>query len=61
VSFTGGAAGNNLSDPAGNNIAIDTFTSGTITVTSTPEPSSFLLMLAGTAALGAWNRRRARS
>jgi hypothetical protein len=61
VSFTGGAAANNLSDPAGDNVAIGTFTSGTINVTSTPEPSSFLLILAGTAALGAWNRRRRRA
>jgi hypothetical protein len=60
VSFTGGAAANNLSDPAGNNVPITTLTSGTITITSAPEPSSFLLMLAGTAAIGAWNRRRRR-
>jgi hypothetical protein len=60
LSFMGGAAGNNLSDPAGNNVAITTLTSGTINVT-TPEPSTFLLILAGTAALWAWNRRRVRS
>ena len=58
ISFTGGAAGNNLSDPLGASIPIDTFTSGTINITSTPEPSSLLMMLAGTAALAAWNRRR---
>jgi hypothetical protein len=61
VSFTGGAIGNNLSDPAGNNIPIGTFSSGTINITGTPEPSSFLLMLTGTADLGARNRRRIRS
>jgi hypothetical protein len=58
VSFTGGAAANNLSDPAGDIIAINTFSGGTINITSAPEPSSFLLMLAGTAAIAAWNRRR---
>jgi len=62
ISFTGSPAvanGNNLSDPNGNNIPIDTFTSGTINITSTPEPSSLLLMFAATAALAAWKRRRA--
>jgi hypothetical protein len=61
VSFvtSGGTADNDLSDPTGNNIPITTFTSGTINVTSTPEPSSVLMMLAGTAALAAWKRRRA--
>jgi PEP-CTERM motif len=58
VSFTGGLAGNDLSDPAGANIPINTFTSGTINITSTPEPSSLLMLLAGTAALAAWNRWR---
>jgi hypothetical protein len=58
ISFTGGAAGNDLSDPTGNNIPVTTFTSGTINVTSTPEPSSVLMMLAGVGALAAWNRRR---
>lgn len=58
VSFTGGAAGNNLENPSNDNIPIDTFSSGTITIASVPEPSSLLLMLAGIAALVSWNRRR---
>jgi hypothetical protein len=58
ISFTGGAAGNNLSDPNGGNIPIDTFTSGTVDITGSPEPSSLLMMLAGVGVLAAWNRRR---
>jgi hypothetical protein len=60
VSFvtSGGTGDNDLSDPTGANIPIATFTSGTINITSTPEPSSLLMFLAGTAALAAWNRRR---
>ncbi len=56
VSFTGGTAGNNLSDANGGNVPINTFTSGTITIT-TPEPSSIFLTLAGIAALTALRRR----
>lgn len=62
VSFTGTPSvsdGNNLSDPSFNAIAVDTFASGTITITSTPEPSSIFLTLAGIAALAATRRRRA--
>jgi len=61
ISFTGSptvADGNNLSDPSGNNIPVDTLTSGTINITSTPEPSSLLMLLAGTAALAALARCR---
>jgi hypothetical protein len=65
VSFvtSGGTADNSFSDPNGNNVPIDSFTSGTITVApgasnGTPEPSSFLLMLTGTAALAGLLRRR---
>jgi hypothetical protein len=59
VSFTGTPSvsdGNNLSDPSFNAINVDTFTSGTITIT-TPEPSSIFLTLAGMAALAALRRR----
>jgi hypothetical protein len=56
VSFTGGTAGNDLSDPTGKSIPINTFTGGTITI-NTPEPSSIFLTLAGIAALAALRRR----
>jgi hypothetical protein len=61
VSFTGGSAENNLTDPQGANIPVDTLTGGTINisaVSSVPEPSSLPLVLAGTAALAALIRRR---
>jgi hypothetical protein len=57
VSFTGMpivSDANNLSNPAGNAIAIDNFSSGSITIgggSSVPEPSSLLLSFAGMAAL----------
>jgi len=56
VSFTGTPAvtdANSLSDPAGAPVSVDSFTSGTITITSSsvPEPSSLLLVLGGMAAL----------
>lgn len=61
VSFvtSGGTGDNDLSDPLGDDIPITSFTSGTINVTGTPEPSSVLMMLAGMGALAAWKRRRA--
>jgi hypothetical protein len=58
VSFTGIPApsdANNLSDPSGNAINVDSFIDGTIDITgsteSVPEPSSFFLVLAGIAAV----------
>lgn len=61
VSFvtSGGTADNDLSSALGDDVPISTFTSGTINVTSTPEPSSLLMILAGAGALAAWKRRRA--
>jgi hypothetical protein len=61
VSFTGTPAvadANNLSDPSFNPINVDTFTSGTIDISSVPEPSSLFLMLGGAAALALAARRR---
>jgi hypothetical protein len=62
LTFTGGAGANNLSDPNGNNIPIDAFTSAVIVITSpvaaVPEPSYFLPLLAGLAVL-AYMRKRA--
>jgi hypothetical protein len=58
VSFTGTpsvADANNLADNNGNAIDVGTFTSGTINIV--PEPSSLLLLLAGTAALAGLRRR----
>jgi len=56
VSFTGGAAFNNLSDPSGNLIAVGSFSSGTTDIV--PEPSSLFLTLAGVPVLAGWARRR---
>jgi hypothetical protein len=51
VSFTGQvsdvANANNLSDPLGNGISVDFFSSGTIDVAPVPLPSSLLLTLLG--------------
>jgi len=63
VSFTGSPAvsdSNNLTDPSFNPINVDDFSGGTIDISgvSTPEPSSFLLMLAGAATLAGWTLRR---
>lgn len=63
VSFTGTpsvADANNLSDPLGAPITVNNFSDGTIDISgaSTPEPSSFLLTLAGAGALAGWIRRR---
>lgn len=61
VSFTGGTLFNALSNPSGGNIPVDTLTGGNINISSastTPEPSSVLLVLAGLAGVGAWGRRR---
>jgi hypothetical protein len=65
VSFTGTpnvTDANNLSDPSGNPVPISTFSGGTIDISgaTTPEPSSFLLTLAGAGALAGWTRRRRR-
>lgn len=49
ISFTGGSDANNLSDQNGNTLTVSTLSNGTIDIT--PEPSSFLLMLAGGAFL----------
>lgn len=48
-----------LSDPAGDNISVNTLTSGSITVTPVPEPSALGLVLLGLFAL-AWTRKRLR-
>ncbi|HEV8414688.1 MAG TPA: PEP-CTERM sorting domain-containing protein [Bryobacteraceae bacterium] len=59
LSFTGGAAGNNLSDALGNDVPIDTFSSGSIQIgaNAVPEPSSLWLTLAGIAVLLGRGRR----
>lgn len=49
LSFTGGSNSNSLADPTGAPINIDTLSDTDLNVT--PEPSSFLLMLAGVAFL----------
>ncbi|HTB15034.1 MAG TPA: PEP-CTERM sorting domain-containing protein [Bryobacteraceae bacterium] len=64
VSFTGTpsvADANNLSDPTGAPIGVDTFTPGSIDVVSSPEPSSIFLVLTGAAALALSIRRRRRT
>ncbi len=61
VSFTGGAAGNNLSDALGNDVRIDTLSSGTISISAVPEPSSLLLTLAGIALFLGRGRRQRRA
>jgi hypothetical protein len=44
VSFSGGIAGNSLTNAAGQNVPIDTLTAGSIDVV-VPEPATFLLVL----------------
>lgn len=68
ISFIGTptvADSNNLSDPNGTAIPVATFTGGTIDIvsasSSTPEPSSILLTLAGAGALAGWARRKRRA
>jgi hypothetical protein len=72
VSFTGGTDPvtsatnpllnlNNLTDPSGDTINLDSFTEGTITIGSpVPEPPSFLLALSGMAVamIAAFTRKR---
>jgi hypothetical protein len=48
----------NASDQNGNNLPLD-FVSGAITITSAPEPSSWMLLVTGLVGL-VWARRRAR-
>lgn len=62
LTFTGEvsdvANANNLSDPAGDGIAVDSFSGGSISIASaatvTPEPSSLLLGLSGIVPLAGW-------
>ena len=59
VTFTGTSVvsdANNLSDPSGNAISVDSFAGGTIEVV--PEPGSLFLMLVGLSALAACACRR---
>jgi MYXO-CTERM domain-containing protein len=60
VSFTGGGDYNYLSDASSDLSYPDISSPATITISSTPEPASWLLLAGGLAALGStrWHRRR---